>query len=160
MRRSVPVLACVLLLLGSGFLPALSRADLDRVADVSITLKTLSDVADGKAPLPDSRLLILTGTVSDVNIISKDPASFKVRIEILSGEWFGDEDVKAYACYVEFSGPEYFKIFPPKLPANATSDLIGLSTRVLIVGKAVSVVMTPLGAKHVLVDGAFVRPIE
>ena len=33
MRRSVPVLACVLLLLGSGFLPALSRADLDRVVD-------------------------------------------------------------------------------------------------------------------------------
>jgi hypothetical protein len=160
MRRSVPVLACVLLLLGSGFLPALSRADLDRVADVSITLKTLSEVADGKAPLPDGRLIMLTGTVSDVNILSKDQATFKVRIELLSGEWFGEEDVKAYACYVEFSGSEYFKVFPAKAPREATPGIIGLSTRVLILGRAVSVTTTPLGARHVLVDGAFVRTIE
>ena len=160
MRRSVPVIACVLLLLGSGYLPALSRAELDRVADVSITLKTLSAVADGKAPLPDGRLIVLTGTVSDVNIISKDQATFKVRIELLSGEWFGEEDVKAYACYVEFSGPEYFKMFPARLPANAPVGLIGLSTKVLVVGRAVSVTATPLGAKRVLVDGAYVRPIE
>jgi hypothetical protein len=143
MRRSVPVLACALLLLGSGFLPALSRADLDRVADVSITLKVLADVADGKAPLPDGRLIMLTGTVSDVNIVSKDQATFKVRIELLSGEWFGEEDVKAYACYVDFSGPEYFKVFPAKLPRDAPPGIIGLSTRVLIVGRAVSVTTTP-----------------
>jgi hypothetical protein len=160
MRRSVPVLACVLLLLGSGFLPALARADLDRVVDVSITLKTLADVADGRAPLPEGRLIMLTGTVSYVNIINKEQPTFKVRIELLSGEWFGEEDVKAYACYVEFSGAEYFKVFPAKLPANAAPGLIGLSTRVLIVGRAVSVTTTPLGAKHVLVEGAFIRAVE
>ena len=83
-----------------------------------------------------------------------------MRIELLSGEWFGEEDVKAYACYVEFSGPEYFKMFPARLPANAPVGLIGLSTKVLVVGRAVSVTATPLGAKRVLVDGAYVRPIE
>ena len=160
MRRSVPVLACVLLLLGCGFLSALSRADLDRVADVSITLKTLSDVADGKAPLPDGKLIMLTGAVSDVTIINKGPAAFKVRVEILSGEWFGEEDVKAYACYVEFSGPEYFKVFPAKPPREATPGVVILSTRVLVVGRAVSVTTTPLGAKRVLVEGAYIRIIE
>ena len=160
MRRSVPFLACVLLLLGSGFLSALSRADLDRVADVSITLKTLSEVADGKAPLPDGRLILLTGTVSDVNIINKDQPSFKVRIELLGGEWFGEEDVKAYACYVEFSGAEYFKVFPAKPPRDATPGIVRQSTRVLIIGRAVSVTTTPLGAKRVLVEGVFIRTIE
>ena len=103
---------------------------------------------------------MLTGTVSDVNIINKDQATFKVRIELLSGEWFGEEDVKSYACYVEFSGPNTSRCSPRRPPRDATPGVISLSTRVLIVGRAVSVTTTPLGAKHVLVDGAYIRTIE
>src|SRR5208283_2785778 len=134
MRRSVPVLACILVLAGPAFLPALSRADLDRVIDFSITLKSLAMAADSGSPIPSGKTVILSGTVSDVNIINKDPAGFKVRIELISGEWIGTEDVKAYSCYVEFTGAEYFKMFPVRPPRTASRDLVTQNSRVLVVG--------------------------
>ena len=100
-------------------LPALSRGDFDRVVDFSVTLKTLAAAAEGRTPLPTGRMLLLSGTVSDVTILNKDQATFKVRIELITGEWIGLEDVKAYACYVEFSGPEFFKVFPIRAPRTA-----------------------------------------
>jgi hypothetical protein len=100
MPRSGLVLACILLLVGPAILPALSHADLDRVIDFSVTLKSLASAADSGAPIPAGRTVLLSGTVSDVNIINKDPAGFKVRIELITGEWIGLEDVKSYFCYI------------------------------------------------------------
>ena len=160
MRRSVQLLACVILLLDAVVLPALSRGDFDRVVDFSITLKTLAAVADGKAPLPTGKMLLLSGTVSDVNILNKDAQGFKVRIELITGEWIGLEDVKAYACYVEFSGPEFFKVFPARPPRTATPDVISLNSRVVVVCSALDIVDTPQGEKHVRAAGAYIRTIE
>jgi len=160
MRRSVPVLACILLLAGPAILPALSRADLDRVIDFSVTLKSLATAADGGAPIPTGRTVLLSGTVSDVNIVNKDPAGFKVRIELITGEWIGLEDVKSYSCYVEFTGAEYFKMFPARQPRTANRDLVALNSRVIVLGRIVNVAETPLGAKRVLVDGAYIRTTE
>jgi hypothetical protein len=150
----------VILLLGAVVLPALSRGDFDRVVDFSITLKTLAAVADGKAPLPTGKMLLLSGTVSDVNILNKDAQGFKVRIELITGEWIGLEDVKAYACYVEFSGPEFFKVFPARPPRTATPDVISLNSRVVVVCSALDIVDTPQGEKHVRAAGAYIRTIE
>ncbi len=160
MRRSVSVLACSLLLAGPAFLPALSRADLDRVIDFSVTLKSLATAADSGSPIPTGKTVLLSGTVSDVNIINKDPAGFKVRIELITGEWIGMEDVKAYTCYVEFTGADYFKVFPARPPGTASRDLVTQNSRVLVVGKVMGVAMTPLGAKRVLLDGAYIRTTE
>ncbi len=160
MRRSVQLLACVILLLGAVVLPALSRGDFDRVVDFSVTLKTLAAVADGKAPLPTGKMLLLSGTVSDVNILNKDAQGFKVRIELITGEWIGLEDVKAYACYVEFSGPEFFKVFPARPPRTATPDVISLNSRVVVVCSPLDIVNTPQGEKHVRAAGAYIRTIE
>jgi hypothetical protein len=159
MRRSVPVLAGVLLLVGAA-LPALTRADLERVIDPSVTLKSLSAVAAGAAPLPAGRLVLLTGTVSDVAILDKEKETFRVRIELITGEWIGLEDVKSYACYVEFSGSEYFSVFPAKAPREAAHGVISLNSRVVIIGRPRAVVATPLGAARVLVDGVFVRATD
>jgi hypothetical protein len=159
MRRSVPVLACVLLLVGAT-LPALTRADLERVIDPSVTLKSLSAAAAGTATLPTGKMVLLTGTVSDVSILDKERETFKVRIEVITGEWIGLEDVKSYACYVEFSGPEYFTVFPAKAPRDAAEGVISLNSRVVIIGKPQRVAATPLGAKRVLVEGVFVRATE
>ncbi|MGA2381222.1 MAG: hypothetical protein ABSG85_18145 [Spirochaetia bacterium] len=160
MRRSVPVLACILLLLGPAILPALSRADLDRVIDFSVTLKSLATAAERGAPIPAGKTVLLSGTVSDVNIINKDQAGFKVRIELITGEWIGTEDVKAYSCYVEFTGAEYFKVFPARPPRTASRDLVSMNSRVIVLGRVVDVATTPLGAKRVLLDGAYIRSIE
>ena len=151
---------CILLLVGPAFLPALSRADLDRVIDFSVTLKSLATAADSGAPIPPGRTVLLSGTVSDVNILNKDQAGFKVRMEMITGEWIGTEDVKAYSCYVEFTGAEYFKMFPARPPRTPDRDLVVLNSRVIVVGRVVNVATTPLGAKRVLLDGAFIRTVE
>jgi hypothetical protein len=167
MRISVPQvhrirqrLACILLLVGPALLPALSRADLERVIDFSVTLKTLATAADSGAPIPAGRTVLLSGTVSDVNILNKDQAGFKVRIELITGEWIGLEDVKSYSCYVEFTGSEYFKVFPVRAPRQANRDLVTLNSRVLVIGRVLDVGATPLGARRVVVDGAYIRSIE
>ncbi len=159
MRRSA-LSACVLLLVCSSFLPALSRADFDRVVDFSVTLKTLAAAADGKAPLPSGRMLLLSGTVSDVSILDKDEGSFRVRIELITGEWVGLEDVRSYSCYVDFSGPEFFKMFPARPPRAATPGIVALDSRVVVVGSAQEITTTPLGEKRVRVQGAYIRVIQ
>ena len=160
MRRSVPLFACILLLACPAILPALSRADLDRVIDFSVTLKSLATAADSGAPIPTGRTVLLSGTVSDVNIVNKDQAGFKVRIELITGEWIGLDDVKSYSCYVEFTGAEYFKMFPARPPRTANRDLVSMNSRVIVEGRIVQVAATPLGDKRVLVDGAYIRTTE
>jgi len=160
MRRFVPLLVCLLLFAGAAFLPALSRADLDRLIDFSVTLKSLATAAEQGLPLPEGKTVLLSGTVSDVNILSKDEAGFKVRIELITGEWIGMDDVKAYTCYVEFTGPEYAKLFPARPPREANRQLVTLNSRVLVLGRVVGITTTPLGDKRVLVDGAYIRSIE
>jgi hypothetical protein len=159
MRRSVPVVACLLLLVAA-FLPALSRADLDRVIDLSVTLKSLATAAEQGSALPQGRTVLLSGTVSDVSILSKDEAGFKVRIELITGEWIGLDDVKAYTCYVEFTGAEYARMFPARPPREPNRQLVTLNSRVIVLGRVVGVTATPLGARRVLVDGAYIRSIE
>jgi hypothetical protein len=160
MRRSIPALAFVFLLLGSVCLSAAPRSDFDRIVDFSVTLKSLSAAATGSASLPTGRLVVLSGTVSDVTILDANEATFKVRIEIITGEWIGTEDVKSYASYVEFTGPEYVKVFPARAPRTATPGIIAANTRVLVVGEPVKIVTTPTGAKQVLIDGVDIRSIE
>jgi len=159
MRRSFAMVACLLLLAGA-YLPALSRADLERIIDFSVTLKSLATAAEQGSSLPEGKTVLLSGTVSDVNILSKDEAGFKVRIELITGEWIGLDDVKAYTCYVEFTGGEYFRLFPARPPKEANRQLITLNSRVIVLGRVVGLTTTPLGAKRVLVDGAYIRSIE
>ena len=138
----------------------LSRADFQRVVDFSITLKDLAAVAEGRESLPAGKMVILNGTVSDVNVISKDEGSFRVRIELITGEWIGTEDVKSYTCYVDFTGPEYFKTFPARPPREPVPGTVVINSRVIVVGQPIEVTTTPLGEKRVLVRGMFVRPVE
>jgi hypothetical protein len=125
-----------------------------------VTLKNLAAVAEGREQLPAGKILLLSGTVSDVNILSKDEATFKVRIELITGEWIGLDDVKSYACYIDFSGPEFFKVFPARQARTAAPGTISLNSRVVVIGSAVDVTGTPLGEKRVLVQGMHIRMIE
>ncbi len=108
MRKSGVLVAGVLLLIGPALLAgALSRAELDRVIDFSVTLKSLAVAVQDGSPLPQGKTVLLSGTVSDVNVVNKDPADFRVRLELITGEWIGLDDVKAYTCYVDFAGADY-----------------------------------------------------
>jgi hypothetical protein len=160
MRRTAVVIAVFLLAATSAAFAA-TRADFDRVVDFSVTLKTLAAAAEGSQPLPTGRMIVLTGTVSSVTIVNKDQPTFQVRIELITGEWFGTEDVKAYTCFVDFTGAEFFKVFPARAPSQPSgSDVVLQNSRVLVAGRALSIVTTPLGEKRVIVEGASIRVIE
>jgi hypothetical protein len=158
MRRTAAVLALFTVLAAA--VPAASKGDFDRVVDFSVTLKTLAAAADGKAALPTSRMLVLSGTVSTITIVNKDQAAFRVRIELITGEWLGLDDVIAYACYVDFAGADFFNTFPARPPAQPGPGVIVQNARVLVAARAVSIVTTPLGEKRVLLEGAYIRAIE
>jgi hypothetical protein len=161
MRRFVSRVACVLLLVGPVlFAGAMSRADLDRIIDFSVTLKSLATAAANGSPIPRGQVVLLSGTVSDVNILNKDPAGYKVRLELITGEWIGLEDVKSYTCYVDFSGADYARLIPARPPREASRNLVTLNSRVVVIGRVVGMTTAALGGKEVLVDGAFIRPIE
>ena len=161
MRRILPVLLTSIALAAAGqTAAALSRVDFERIVDFSVTLKDLAAASDGTARLPDGRFVVLNGTVSDVNVIDKEQASFRVRIELITGEWIGTEDVKSYSCYVDFSGPEFFKVFPVRPPRTPEEGTVVIDSRVIVVGRPVEVTKTPLGEKRVLVQGIFVRTVE
>jgi len=160
MPRSILLLACCLLLFVCVLSPAASRSDFEKVVDFSITLKTLAAVAEGKTPLSTGRLAMLEGTVSNVTILDKEQETFRVRVEIISGEWFGLDDVKSYTCLVEFAGPEYFKVFPAKAPRNPGPNVVVQNNRLVVIGRPFQVIKTPLGENRVLVEGLFLRVVR
>jgi hypothetical protein len=161
MRRILPaVMASILCVAAAHTAFGFSRTDFERVVDFSITLKDLSLAAEGQESLPSGKMVIINGTVSDLEVIDKEEASFRVRIELISGEWIGTEDVRSYTCYVDFAGPEYFKIFPLRPPKNPTLGAIAINSRVIVVGRPLKVTKTPMGENHFLVEGMFVRAVE
>jgi hypothetical protein len=160
MRRSFPSFAIVFLLFGTTALFAVPHSDFDRIVDFSVTLKSLAAAATGAVPVPTDRMVILSGTVSDVTILDSKEATFKVRVELITGEWIGTDEVKSYTCSVDFAGPEFFKVFPARPPRTATPGVIGSNSRVLIVGRPTGIVTALTGSKEVLIDGAYVRSVE
>ncbi len=161
MRRTLTAfLTSLLLAAAAQGIFGLTRADFDRVVDFSITLKDLAAAAEGAESLPAGKFIVINGTVSDVTVIDKEQASFRVRIELITGEWFGTEDVKSYSCYVDFSGPEFFKTFPARPPRVVAAGTVAINSRVIVVGRPVEVTKTPLGEKRVLLQGVFVRVVE
>ncbi len=136
----------------------ISASDFEKIVDFSVTLKTLASAAAGETALPPNRLFLLNGTVSEISFLDKEKASFRVRIRLLSGEWIGLEDVKSYACYVTFSGPEFFSVFPARAPKNPAPDTVVANTRVLVVARALGPVDLPIGEGKVMaLEGLFLR---
>lgn len=160
MRRFLPLAIVVAALCCALPAAAISRADFDRVVDFSITLKDLAAAAQGQGSVPTGRICVLNGTVSDVDVLGKDETGFRARIELITGEWIGTEDVKSYSCYVDFTGPEFARVFPARPPRVLPPGVIAINSRVIVIGRPVGVTTTPQGEKRVLVEGMFVRSIE
>jgi hypothetical protein len=158
MRRFAVTIA--LFAVVAAVVPAATRGDFDRVVDFSVTLKSLAAAAAGAQALPTGRMAVLTGTVKSVTIVNKDEATFQVRIELITGEWMGTDDVVAYSSYIDFSGSEYFKVFPARAPASPPPGVVVQSARVLVVGRPVSITLTPSGDRKVLLEGIDIRVIQ
>jgi hypothetical protein len=154
-RRTAFALAlCVLV---SALAGAQNRAAFDRIVDFSVTLKTVSDAAAGRAVLPADRLLLLEGTISEVVVIDDRPQSWRARVELMAGEWIGVDEVRGYRCWVTFTGPAYAEVFPAEDPEEPSPAYLPLHTRVLVLARAIGPVVTPLGEKVMTLEGLAIR---
>lgn len=158
--RARIVLAVCLLLAAALTAPAATRFEFDSVVDFSVSLKSLAAVAAGEASLPSGRLFVLDGTISDLTVLDKEQGSFRARIELISGEWIGTEDVKSYACLIDFAGPGFFKRFPARPPRDPAPDIVLLNSRVIVVARPIGLTTAPQGEKRVLLEGIYVRVIK
>jgi hypothetical protein len=154
-RTAFALLACGLV---SPLAPAQTRAAFDRIVDFSVTLKTVSAAAAGEAVLPANRLLLLEGSIGEIVVLDDRPGAWKVRVELLAGEWIGTDEVRGYRCWVTFAGLGYAEVFPAEVPDEPSPDYLPLHSRVLVLARALSPAVTPLGEKVMVMEGLAVRP--
>ncbi len=152
-----------LALLALAFVPramALSQADFERLVDFSTTVKSLAaDAAAGVVPARD-RLVVLDATVAEIAVLDGAEASYTVRLDLMSGEWIGAEQVLGYHCYVDFAGSRYLPVIPAKAPRNPEPGVVVPRARLLVVALPRGVVTAPLGEKRILLDGLAFRVIK
>jgi hypothetical protein len=156
--------ALILLIASAWAAPLLAydREDFDRVLDFAATVKTLDALSAAQARERGlaTRLLLLDGTVTSLQFLDAEQASFALEMELVSGEWIGLEDVKIYRCRVRLKGPAFFRQFPRRAPKNPEPSQVVLNDRVLVVAKAVERVTNEAGQSLWLLDGLYVRPIR
>jgi hypothetical protein len=90
-------------------------------------------------------------------VIDDRPGSWTVRVELMAGEWVGVDEVLGYRCWVTFSGPAYADVFPGEPPDEPSASYIPQHARVLVLGRPLSPVITPLGERVMTVEGLAVR---
>jgi len=154
-RTACALLACGLVGVAAN---AQTRAAFDRIVDFSVTLKTVSAAAAGEVRLPADRLFLLEGTVSEIVVLDDRPQHYKVRVELMAGEWVGVDAVRGYRCWITFAGPEFAEAFPAEAPDEPSSDYLPLRARALVLARVVGPVVTPLGDKVMSLEGLAVRP--
>ena len=88
-RLRAAVLLSLCLLLPAAAVPAISKNDLDRIIDFSVTVKTLErlDPATARDFRLDERFLLLDGTVNTVEVLDPKESRYQVIVELVSGEW-------------------------------------------------------------------------
>lgn len=160
MRPNARLVVIAFLLLAAALAPAATRSDFDSVVDFGVSLKTVAAAAAGGPALPAGKLFVLDGIVSELTVLDREEASFRARIELLAGEWMGTEDVKSYACYVEFTGPAFAGSFPPRPPQNPDPGMAFLNSHLLVVVRAAGTTTTPQGERRLLMEGLYIRAIQ
>jgi hypothetical protein len=141
-------------------LPASDREDFDRVTDFSVTIRTLSGLSATQGRALSARIVLLDGTVSAMQYINPEQASFAVELELVSGEWVGLEDVKIYRCRVRFEGPEFFPLFPRRAPKNPSPEQVVPNDRLLVAARLVGQTAGQAGEPLWLLRGLHVRPLR
>jgi hypothetical protein len=156
------VLLSLCLLLPAAAVPAISKNDLDRIIDFSVTVKTLErlDPATARDFRLDERFLLLDGTVNTVEVLDPEESRYQVIVELVSGEWIGLEEVRSYRCLVLFSGPEYARVFPRRAPRDAGPRVITPNDRVLMVARLLEPVQLGAGESVWVLEGSYVRKLE
>lgn len=158
MRRFVSALA---LLLAAPLAFSLSLRDVTAVLDPTVTLASLSAAAAAGAPLPGAgKLVVLTGVVQSVEILTRDAQGFQAEIELVEGEWHGVSSISLYRCIVELAGPAFAaRLAARPSPSVAARELILPNERILVLGEVEGTRTYPNGEIVPVVVGSYVRGI-
>lgn len=155
-RKFSFVLLFPALLLCHQILPAYSKSDFDKIVEFSTSLKNLEQ----SAFLENDKLLLLNGTVSNLQFLDKKRDSFKIMVEIITGEWIGLDEVISYRCFILFAGEDFFSVFPSRKPKNPSSDMIFLNDRILLLAQASPSTLEMREQGIWLLDGLRVRHLQ
>jgi len=156
MRNKLGWILAVALVLASP-LCAFDRQDFDRIADFSVTIKTLAGLSEAGAL--SGRLLLLDGTVASVQF--EPPESpFAVELELAGGEWIGTEEVKIYLCRVRFRGQEYARRFPRRTSRAPGPGEIVVNDRILVVARLAGRAQAEDGTPLWVLEGLHVRALR
>ncbi|MQY76429.1 MAG: hypothetical protein GH155_02230 [Spirochaeta sp.] len=157
MKRKISfILLIPALLLCHQSLPAYSKSDFDKILEFSTSLKNLEQ----SAFLENGKLLLLNGTVSNLQVLDKEKESFKIMVEIVAGEWIGLDEVRSYRCFVLFAGKDFFSIFPSRKPKNPSAEMIFLNDRIILLAKASPSTEEMREQGIWLLDGLHVRQLQ
>ena len=155
-RRFSLILLFPALLLCHQNLPAYSKSDFDQIVEFSTSLINLeqSDF------LESGKLLLLNGTISNLQFLDKEKDSFEIMVEMVAGEWIGLDEVKSYHCFVLFTGEEFFTLFPSRKPKNPSSEMIFVNDRILLLAKASAATEEMREQGIWLLEGLHIRQLQ
>jgi hypothetical protein len=136
-------------------------ADFEEVVAFEQSLKTLSvSVRRGDSSPVDERLLIIDGVVSTIDVRDPEESTFRARIELVSGEWRGLEEVVMYNAYVDVAGPEFFRRIPTRRSRADTPDAIVSNEPLLVVGRFTGVDLDEEGSPVPVIEAYYARPLQ
>ena len=138
-----------------------NRYDFDSRVDFSLTLKELNALIEkGRTgAAPTQKIVILSGTLSNIAFLDETTGSYAVQVELTGGEWINVEEVKSYRVLINFSGREFEKYFNKLRGPDAPAEKIEINSSVIIAAQILSTVSYN-GKTVWLLKGFHVRKIE
>jgi hypothetical protein len=153
--------ATVVIVLAAGAAFGVDLADFDAVVASEESLKSLSlSVREGREPVPDGRLLMLDGVVSAIEVLDPEEATFRARIELVTGEWQGLERVVMHSAYVDIEGSEFHSRIPTRRNRNPSANAIAANGALLVIGRFDDVTADLDGNPVPVVEGLYLRTLQ
>jgi|GEM_PF-1038484 len=136
-----------------------SKKDFDSIVDFSLTFKDLFEEVNRGKSIDSDRYIVIDGSITARIVLNKEEENFSAELEVVNGNWKGLEEVEIYKCIVVLKGTDFFKRIPVKRSRKKLPNEIELNSRVLIVGKIVSVRKDDDGILIPVLEAIYVRPI-
>ena len=134
--KKIGICLAITLTCAASFAFGVDKAELDEVVTFEESLKSLALAVRGEAePPPQDKVLIIDGVVSGVQVIDAEEESFRARIELVSGEWQGLENIMMYKTYVDIAGAEFFHRVPSRANRRPTGGAIETNNRIVVAGR-------------------------
>jgi hypothetical protein len=158
--RFVPT--TLFLLLTASLVGAITQEEFDQTVDFTISISEIVQaVEEGTVnELLGERVVLLDGNVGSINIVDPNEQSFQAEIELVTGEWQGLTEVRAYRLIVLASGPRFAPRLPSRPPRNPGPEIIELNQHVLVAARFLGVGVDPEGNRLPVFEPYYIRRID